>query len=100
MKQICFFACLVACLLTRTAQAADYYVDCQQGSNGAAGDSTHPWRTPLRVGSFSLSPGFSAGDRILLRRDCTWNSTLTISAPSAGANGNPIVIDSYSANGV
>ncbi len=100
MKQICLFVCLLACLSVRSAQATDYYVDCQQGSNGNVGDASHPWRTPLKVGNFSLSPGFSAGDRILLRRDCTWNSTLTISSPSAGASGNPIVIDSYSANGI
>ena len=100
MKQICLFACLLASLFVCNAQATDYYVDCQQGSNGSIGDASHPWRTPLKVGSFSLSPGFYAGDRILLRRDCTWNSTLTISSPSAGASENPIVIDSYSANGV
>jgi hypothetical protein len=100
MKQICLFVCLLAALFVRSAQATDYYVDCLQGSNGNVGDASHPWRTPLKVGNFSLSPGFAAGDRILLLRDCTWNSTLTISAPSTGASGNPIVIDSYSSIGV
>jgi hypothetical protein len=100
MKQICLLVCLLASLLLRSAQATDYYVDCLQGSNGNAGDAAHPWRTPLKAGNFSLSPGFAPGDRILLRRDCTWNSTLTISAPSAGASGNPIVVDSYSSIGV
>ena len=100
MKQICLFVCLSVALFVPVAQATDYYVDCLQGSNGNVGDASHPWRTPLKVGNFSLTPGFAAGDRILLRRDCIWNSTLTISAPSAGVSGNPIVIDSYSSIGV
>ena len=100
MKQICLLACLLAAVCVPAAQATDYYVDCLRGSNGNTGDANHPWRTPLKAGTFSLSPGFAAGDRILLRRDCSWNSTLTISSPSTGSSGNPIVIDSFSPQGV
>ncbi|HSS98433.1 MAG TPA: hypothetical protein VLK33_15460, partial [Terriglobales bacterium] len=100
MKQICLFVCLLAGVCVPSAQATDYYVDCLRGSNGASGDVNHPWRTPLKAGTFSLSPGFAAGDRILLRRDCSWNSTLTISAPSAGSSSSPIIVDSFSPEGV
>ena len=51
------------------------------------------WRTLLQVGISS----FQAGDTINLKRDCTWNETLT--PPSSGTNpltgGALIKIDSY-----
>src|ERR1700688_5074954 len=74
--------------------ASDYYVDCNYGSNGNAGTSPQQaWRTLLQVGIST----FQAGDTINLRRDCTWNETLT--PPSSGTNpgtgGALIKIDSY-----
>jgi hypothetical protein len=70
--------------------ASDYYVDCNYGSNGNAGTSQQqPWRTLLQVGISSFQPG----DTINLRRDCTWNETLT--PPSSGSSGSLIKIDSY-----
>ena len=47
------------------------------------------WRTLLEVGISSFQPG----DTINLRRDCTWNETLT--PPSSGSSGSLIKIDSY-----
>jgi hypothetical protein len=72
------------------AFASDYYVDCNYGSNGNAGTSQQQaWRTLLEVGISSFQPG----DTINLRRDCTWNETLT--PPSSGNSASLIKIDSY-----
>jgi len=72
------------------ACASDYYVDCNYGSNGNPGTSPQQaWRTMLEVGISSFQPG----DTINLRRDCTWNETLT--PPSSGSSGSLIKIDSY-----
>jgi hypothetical protein len=70
--------------------ASDYFVDCNYGSNGNPGTSMQQaWRTLLQVGISSFQPG----DTINLRRDCTWNETLT--PPSSGSSGSLIKIDSY-----
>jgi len=72
------------------ACASDYYVDCNYGSNGYAGTSPQQaWRTLLEVGISTFQPG----DTINLKRDCTWNETLT--PPSSGSSGSLIKIDSY-----
>ncbi len=72
------------------ACASDYYVDCNYGANGNPGTSPQQaWRTLLQVGI----SGFQPGDTINLRRDCTWNETLT--PPSSGSSGSLIKIDSY-----
>jgi hypothetical protein len=72
------------------AFGSDYYVDCNYGSNGNPGTSQQQaWRTLLQVGISSFAPG----DTINLRRDCTWNETLT--PPSSGASGASIKVDSY-----
>ena len=72
------------------ACASDYFVDCNYGSNGNPGTSPQlAWRTLLEVGISSFQPG----DTINLRRDCTWNETLT--PPSSGSTGSLIKIDSY-----
>jgi len=72
------------------ACASDYYVDCNYGSNGNPGTSPQQaWRTMLEVGISSFQPG----DTINLRRDCTWNETLT--PPSSGSSVSLIKIDSY-----
>jgi hypothetical protein len=72
------------------ACASDYFVDCNYGSNGNPGTSTQQaWRTLLQVGISNFQPG----DTINLRRDCTWNETLT--PPSSGNSGSLIKIDSY-----
>ena len=69
--------------------ATTYYVD-PAGSN--ANDGLSPataWRTLLKVGISSFSPG----DVILFKRDAVWNEWLT--PPSSGASGNPIKFDAY-----
>ena len=76
------------------ACASDYYVDCNGGANGNPGTTPQlAWRTLLQVGISTFHPG----DTINLRRDCTWNETLT--PPSSGTNpatgGAVIKIDSY-----
>src|ERR1700716_2642145 len=72
------------------ACASNYYVDCNYGSNGNPGTSPQQaWRTMLEVGISSFQPG----DTINLRRDCTWNETLT--PPSSGNSNSLIKIDSY-----
>ena len=86
MKQLLLLLFLGAPL----ACASDYYVDCNYGSNGNPGTSPQQaWRTMLQVGISSFQPG----DTINLRRDCTWNETLT--PPSSGSSGSLIKIDSY-----
>src|ERR1700690_735225 len=78
----------------RGACASDYYGGCHNGSNGKPGTSTQlAWGTLLQVGISSFQPG----NTINLKRDCTWNETLT--PPSSGTNpatgGALIKIDSY-----
>jgi hypothetical protein len=85
---------LLLLLGARLACAYDYFVDCNYGANGNSGSSQQQaWRTLLQVGIFSFQPG----DTINLRRDCTWNETLT--PPSSGTNpatgGSLIKIGSY-----
>jgi hypothetical protein len=81
---------LLLFLGARLACATDYYVDCNYGSNGNPGTSQQQaWRTLLEVGISTFQPG----DTINLRRDCTWNETLT--PPSSGSSGSLIKIDSY-----
>ncbi len=83
-----FFGLLLAC--SSFAHATSYYVDCNYGSNGNPGTSPQQaWRTLLQVGISSFQPG----DTINLRRDCTWNETLT--PPSSGNSSSLIKIDSY-----
>ncbi len=87
MNRLLFLLLLMGAPLAR---AADYYVDCNYGSNGNPGTSTQQaWRTLLEVGISSFLPG----DTVNLRRDCTWNETLT--PPSSGTSGALIKIDSY-----
>jgi hypothetical protein len=86
MKQLLLLLCLGAPL----ACASDYFVDCNYGSNGNPGSSPQQaWRTLLQVGISSFQPG----DTINLKRDCTWNETLT--PPSSGSSSALIKIDSY-----
>jgi hypothetical protein len=81
---------LLLLLGARLACASDYFVDCNYGSNGNPGTNPQQaWRTLLQVGISSFQPG----DTINLRRDCTWNETLT--PPSSGSSGSLIKIDSY-----
>ena len=79
------------------ACASDYYVDCVHGSNGNPGTAVQPWRTPLKIGTYSANPGFAAGDNVYLRRDCTWNDgiVMTSSGTNPETGGALIKIDSF-----
>jgi hypothetical protein len=82
--------CVLVLAYAGVAHAANYYVDCNYGSNGNPGTSPQQaWRTLLQVGISNFLPG----DTINLLRDCTWNETLT--PPSSGNSGSLIKIDSY-----
>ncbi|MGB9203239.1 MAG: hypothetical protein WCB94_04600 [Terriglobales bacterium] len=84
------YALLLLFMGAPVACASDYYVDCFYGSNGNAGNSPQQaWRSLLQVGISSFQPG----DTINLKRDCTWNETLT--PPSSGNSSSLIKIDSY-----
>ena len=84
------WSALLLLLGASLAFASDYYVDCNYGSNGNAGTSPqYAWRTLLQVGISSFRPG----DTINLKRDCTWNETLT--PPASGSSTSVIKIDSY-----
>jgi len=84
IKQVLFFLLLGA----RLACAANYYIDCNYGSNGNPGTQGQPWRTPLEVTLHS----FAAGDAIYFRRDCTWYEGFSLTY--SGQAGNPILVDS------
>ena len=87
IKQMVFLLLLLG---ARVGCASDYFVDCNYGANGNPGTSPQmAWRTLLQVGISSFLPG----DTINLKRDCTWNETLT--PPSSGVSGAPIKIGSY-----
>src|SRR5438105_3242594 len=80
---------VVILTLTGCLSASTYYVD-PAGSN--ANDGLSPataWRTLLKVGISSFSPG----DVILFKRDAVWNEWLT--PPSSGTAGNLIKFDAY-----
>lgn len=66
-----FGAILLLCACC--AHATDYYVDCTNGNNSAAGTIDQPWRTPLAVGKYATVTGFNAGDGIYFHRDCSWH---------------------------
>src|SRR6185312_8290614 len=69
--------------------ATTYYVD-PAGSNANDGlTPATPWRTLLKVGISTFSPG----DVILFKRDAVWNEWLT--PPSSGTAGNLIKFDAY-----
>jgi Right handed beta helix region/Putative Ig domain len=67
-----------------------YYVDAAGGgdNNGGTSEST-AWKTLARVNRASFAPG----DRVLLKRGCTWREQLNF--PSSGQAGQPILVDAY-----
>jgi hypothetical protein len=70
--------------------ATAYYVDCTAGSDSHSGRSpAEAWRTLSRASRAPLQPG----DRLLLKRGCTWAGSLLIrSSGTAAAN---IVVGTY-----
>lgn len=73
-----------------TSSFVSYYIDSTAGNDSNNGTSmSTPWRTVAKVNSTSFAPG----DHIFFLRGDTWRETLSFS--SAGAAGNPIVLDAY-----
>ena len=72
-------------------EEGDYYVSSSEGDDGNNGTSPETaWETLNKVNISS----FFAGDTILFKKGDNWEGTLTI--PSSGSSGNPIVFGSYS----
>ncbi len=71
---------------------ATYYVDNLAGKDANAGTSPGAaWKTVAKLNGFT----FSAGDTILLKRDCLWREMWTLA--NSGSAGNVITIDAYGA---
>lgn len=75
------------------ALATNYYVANSGDDDNAGTSEGAAWQTLHKVSTYSLSPGFMAGDSIFLKRDDTWNDSLRFY--SSGAVGNPIVFAPY-----
>lgn len=80
--------------VTSAATPRTFYVSCT-GSDAASGRSTSsPWRTLGKAGAAALKPG----DRLRLKRGCSFTGPLrtgSSSAPWAGTADQPIIIDDY-----
>lgn len=74
-----------------------YYVDPVNGSDANAGTSTAaPWKTIGKVNTQWAAGAFGAGDSISFKSGTTaTDATLTLTAASNGASGNPITITTY-----
>ncbi|MEJ7696271.1 MAG: right-handed parallel beta-helix repeat-containing protein [Candidatus Limnocylindrales bacterium] len=85
-------AMLLGALMPGAASAAGttYQVDCSAGNDSASGTSTSTaWRTLSRANNANLVPG----DRLLLKRGCTWTGPLN--ARWSGTSSAPITIGAY-----
>ena len=72
------------------ATGKTYYVDAQAGDDAKDGLSmATAWKSLAKIKATALSPG----DRVLLKKGCTWRETLQV--PSSGAEGSPITFGSY-----
>jgi hypothetical protein len=72
--------------------ARSYYVDCEAGNDRRKATSPErAWKTLARANRARLRPG----DRLLLKRGCTWSGPLV--ASWRGTSARPIVIGSYGA---
>ena len=72
------------------AARVSYYVDCGRGNDANSGvQPARAWRSLARASAAALQPG----DRVLLRRGCTWTGPLV--AAWAGTASAPIAISSY-----
>ncbi|MEL7208411.1 MAG: hypothetical protein AAGK32_09305, partial [Actinomycetota bacterium] len=74
------------------AAGRNFYVDCnagKDGNNGRSGGSA--FKTLGRVNNVELR----AGDRVLLKRGCTWSGGQRLDLVESGTAGNPIVVGTY-----
>jgi hypothetical protein len=58
------------------AHARDFYVSSSRGSDSAAGDVAHPWKTLGRVSNMSILPG----DSVFLQAGDVWSEPLVLEA--------------------
>jgi len=85
---------LVYVLSVISVLSATYYVDSTSGNDSNNGLSeTSAWKTMWKVGDYSLSPQFAAGDQILFKRGKSYASSIYFR--SSGTDGNPIIIGAY-----
>jgi hypothetical protein len=67
-----------------------YFVDCVNGNDAASGkNESNAWRSLNRAKNSTLLPG----DRLLLKRGCTWTGPLDLRW--VGTTAQPITIDAY-----
>jgi hypothetical protein len=77
-------------VVSASAVPKSYYVDCIAGNDANAGTSaTSAWKSIAKANKAALLPG----ERLLLKRGCTWTGPLYLSWN--GISGQPIVIDAY-----
>ena len=91
MKQIKCFVPAVFCvlLLAVSVQAADYYVDSENGNDENAGTApAAAWKTLRPVNRAEYKPG----DRVLFKKGGLWRGTLTL---RSGAEGKELLYSSY-----
>jgi hypothetical protein len=74
---------LALVLLVRTAGARDFYVSSSAGSDAAAGDEAHPWRSLARVAQEVLN----GGDTVHLANADTWREPLVIRGKGSSCEG-------------
>jgi hypothetical protein len=82
---------------TAAATGRVYYVDAASGNDSGSGTSpSSAWRTLAKVTSYATSPGFKAGDQVLLKRGQTWRERLVIDGSRTnGAANAPVVFGAY-----
>lgn len=90
VRRLVLAAFLAAVLVPAgNAAAATFYVS-PSGSDSAAGDAAHPWRTVGHVNGASLQPG----DTVLFQGGSTFSDTSLMPAQSGSASA-PITFGSY-----
>jgi Right handed beta helix region len=85
---IFFYICSIV-----SALAATYYVDATKSNTNDGLSEATAWKNVSKVESFSISPGFSPGDKILLKRGQLHTGSMALSL--YGTYGNPITIGAY-----
>lgn len=82
--------CFLFALVAGTASATTYYLDAVKGNDAFSGTSLdRPWRSLDRLKGLVLKPG----DKLLLKRGCTFRGVMEINAQ--GTDSRPVVVGSY-----
>jgi len=82
-------ACGVASVSTAVAQAADYYVDSNSGSDENPGTKDAPWKSLQKLQELEFKPG----DSVMFKRGSEFSGTLTVAV--SGEEGKPITFKAY-----